>query len=648
MSMLSFAVAVALGQAGDPDALKRTIAVEAANVEKAPDDTDALYRLGLAYLSLGEAKKAVRPLEALVKKDAESIDAKLLLARAYRISNEPAKAKDVLDRAILSMPDEVSFRAERALLARSLEEISDAITHYQKAVELTPANAELIFNLAEAQQKNGQLDSAISGYRRAIELNPDLSGARVNLGKALAEKGLFGEAKEVLSGVTKSTLADAEAHYNLGVIYMRESNVSNAITEFERTLAITPKHAQALNNLGVAWDARADAKKALDYFKKATLADPTFTEAYFNQGMSLMQLNRQQEATKAFEQALKLEPASSSPYVQLGTLYLKQSKKDRAVEAFKKAIELLDAEEKDTSKFLQLKKRFVAGRTTDAYRGLALAYLSLGKVEEAVGTLKAAVDKMPKDPAARLALGEAYIAQGNFDGAVEQLKERLALEKTTDAKLDLARAYVKQRVAKQAEPLYKEVLAEEPTNRAAKMGLVDLYTAMGKYGDAELLLKDAMTNDANDANALMRFGIMKSRMQRPDQALEALERAVQLNPSLTEARAELAFLLFRGDPENADRCVATMSDILTSEPRNALALNYLGVCHYAKGNKPRAEEAFKAAISADTSFATAYFSLAQLYENDGKKDEAKKNYDTAAKLGMAEAAAALKALTGGK
>ena len=47
----------------------------------------------------------------------------------------------------------------------------------------------------------------------------------MNLGKALAEKGLYGEAKEVLGSVTKQSLADAEAHYNLGVILMREGTV---------------------------------------------------------------------------------------------------------------------------------------------------------------------------------------------------------------------------------------------------------------------------------------------------------------------------------------------------------------------------------------------------------------------------------------
>ncbi|MEW5740904.1 MAG: tetratricopeptide repeat protein [Myxococcota bacterium] len=649
--MLTLALTVALSQlsTAELEALKRTVSVEAAAVEKNAEDTEALYRLGLAYLTLGDAKKAVKPLEALVQKDAESLDGKLLLARAYKQSGEVDKAKQLLDQALLSMPDESSLHAARAQLARSLDDTETAVTHYRKAVELSPNDAQLVFNLAEALHKSRKsLDEAIATYKKALTMDPDLTDAKVNLGKALAEKGLFGEAKEILSSVSKSTLADAEAHYNLGVILMREGAVGQAITEFERTLAINPKHAQAVNNLGVAYDAVSNSKKALENFKKATTLDPTYAEAWFNMGMSHMKLDQVPAATKAFEQALKLEPDSSGPYVQLGTLYLKQGKRDRAVEAFKKAISAGEAEDKKNAGFLQLVKLSDRKRSTDAYRGLALAYLGQGKVDDAVATLKQAVEKMPKDASAREALGDAYLAQGNYDGAIEQLTERLALEPTTDARLDLARAWAKKRVAKQAEPLYKDVLKAEPDNRDAKMGLVDLYLSMGRYADAELELKKAIEKDPNDLQALARFGILKSRMGRPNEALEPLEKVAQQNPLLYDARAEYAFLLFRGDPSNADRCIVTMTDILTAEPRHVLSLHYLGVCLYARDQKARAEETFKAALKVDPGFAAAHFSLGELYENDGKKDEAKKEYEAAAKLDHAEARDALKRLAAAK
>src|SRR3954468_5911866 len=123
MVLLTFSAALCLSlTAEEQAALNRAVAVETSALQNAPDNAEALYRLGLAYLALGEAKKAVTPLEGLVKRDPDSLDGKLLLARAFRLSGEPNKARDVLDKAILSLPDESSLRAERGLLARSQNE----------------------------------------------------------------------------------------------------------------------------------------------------------------------------------------------------------------------------------------------------------------------------------------------------------------------------------------------------------------------------------------------------------------------------------------------------------------------------------------------------------------------------------------------
>src|SRR5262249_20704661 len=126
----------------------------------------------------------------------------------------------------------------------------------------------------------------------------------------------------------------------------------------------------------------ADHKRALDYFKQATDSDPNYAEAFFNLGLSYMQLKDSVKATKAFEQALTLEPGSAEPYTQLGAMYLQQGKRAQAVEAFKRSIELTDAEDKEASKFHVARKwtkLTATKRTSDAYKGLAMAYLGLGR-----------------------------------------------------------------------------------------------------------------------------------------------------------------------------------------------------------------------------------------------------------------------------
>src|SRR3954468_11032247 len=112
--MVTFAhIAVVLN--ADPAVLERTAKVEEARVEEAPDDTEALYRLGLAYLGLGQPQKALKPLRELVKKDSDNVDGKVLLARALRLTGDGQEAKSLLDTALTAMPDDVALQAERGL-----------------------------------------------------------------------------------------------------------------------------------------------------------------------------------------------------------------------------------------------------------------------------------------------------------------------------------------------------------------------------------------------------------------------------------------------------------------------------------------------------------------------------------------------------
>lgn len=273
-----------------------------------------------------------------------------------------------------------------------------------------------------------------------------------------------------------------------------------------------------------------------------------------------------------------------------------------------------------------------------------MTYLAQGKVDEAVAVLKTAVDKMPNDASARLALGEAYVAQEHFDEALAQFKARLALEPTDEAKLDLARAYARGHFSKEAEALYRAVLTDMPSLREAQLGLVDLHLSMARYGEAEVELKTLLAQDAADVQALSRFGILQSRLGRPNEALEPLEKVATQNPLLFDARAEYAFLLFRGDASQASRCINTMTDILTAEPRHVLSRHYLGVCLYAKGLTQKAEESLRAAIKIEPTFAPAHFSLGELLEAGGNTAEAQKEYQAAAQLQHREAQEALKRL----
>jgi len=166
---------------------------------------------------------------------------------------------------------------------------------------------------------------------------------------------------------------------------------------------------------------------------------------------------------------------------------------------------------------------------------------------------------------------------------------------------------------------------------------------MGDYPQAESLLKEAEKSTPGDPAVLARLGILLSRTQKPDQAVEPLEQATQKDPTLLEARAELGFLYARGfttrqeagqlsEAELLDRSLKLLGNVLTTDSRNAPALYYLGFALGKKGQLGKAEEALKQSVRFDPSLAGPHNLLGDIYRNQKKNEAAVQEYQRCAEL----------------
>jgi tetratricopeptide (TPR) repeat protein len=302
------------------------------------------------------------------------------------------------------------------------------------------------------------------------------------------------------------------------------------------------------------------------------------------------------------------------------------------VEAFNKAINAKNDDDR------------VASRSPAPYRGLALAYLGLGRTKEAVATVEDAVDAFPTDASTHAALAEAYQAIGDLDKATKEYELRIKYEPTAEGRIELANLYAKRRIASGAKPLYLVVLRDEPDNHEAALGLADLYLAMGDYTSTEKTLSDLLAKAPDDLGAKARLGILHSRRGRPDLAIPELTAVVTKDPSQLLAQTELGFLYARGGDQ--DTALKTLTKVLNIEPRNSLALLYLGHTLYAKGQAKRAEESFLASAQTDPNFAEPHYALGQLYEDQRRQEDALREYSRALAIqpDHADAAAGVKRL----
>ena len=87
---------------------------------------------------------------------------------------------------------------------------------------------------------------------------------------------------------------------------------------------------------------------------------------------------------------------------------------------------------------------------------------------------------------------------------------------------------------KDAEHIFKVVLAKQPEHVAALNFLSIVLIRRGRFAEAETYLHRAVQKYANSDATLYNYGIVLKALHRPAEALERFSEAIKINPSVAE------------------------------------------------------------------------------------------------------------------
>jgi protein O-GlcNAc transferase len=107
--------------------------------------------------------------------------------------------------------------------------------------------------------------------------------------------------------VTNTNL-NAEEHFNLGNLFLKQGKLEAAAESFQHALKIRSDYAEAHHNLGCAFKGQRNLEAAVKCFQQALKIMPNFLYAYWNLGNTFYDLGNLEAAIETYQQALKLEP----------------------------------------------------------------------------------------------------------------------------------------------------------------------------------------------------------------------------------------------------------------------------------------------------------------------------------------------------
>jgi tetratricopeptide (TPR) repeat protein len=158
----------------------------------------------------------------------------------------PAEALSAAQARVAEKPDDADawFRLGLAWQGTGggLEAADSARTAYDQSIALAPRRADALVNRGLALEELNRHAEAEASYRSATEAAPDDAVPWVNLGALLYfhYKRTY-DAKTALVKALELDPENADAHFNLGVLFADASLFSEARVEWEKVLEMAPE-----------------------------------------------------------------------------------------------------------------------------------------------------------------------------------------------------------------------------------------------------------------------------------------------------------------------------------------------------------------------------------------------------------------------
>lgn len=244
-----------------------------------------------------------------------------------------------------------------------------------------------------------------------------------------------------------------------------------------------------------------------------------------------------------------------------------------------------------------------------AWNDLGRAYLEMRQYDKAADAFGKAIDNDPKEPNAYNNLGLVFLRQGKYDLAIPQFKKQIAKDQWAHS--NFGNAYVQTKQYADAANELEIAATITPKDINVQLNLGAAYANLGKTDDAKKAFDEALILDSSTSNLeSVAWTMATNKFQ-----LAEAEKDAQSAIDLTEGKLQTTSIdsIQQGDlliVPSLSGCWSTMAWV-----------------KFEEGDFASAEKFQLAAIMYPTAIG-AYDRLGQIYEKEGRKADAIREYET--------------------
>jgi tetratricopeptide (TPR) repeat protein len=461
--------------------------------------------------------KAIQHLEQAFDPPIAAADANVraMLARLYIAASDYDKAIPILADLVTQEP---GWGDGPTLLVEAYSAAgrgAEAITWLEEAANDNP---QLYGSLADFYGRERRWSESAGAYAKALERNPRSFDLRVRMASSLLNAGSrdnVAKAREALREALALRGTEERALYLMSQAERRLGEPEAAEATARKLITQNSKNPRGYLALAEALEEQRKYQLLVDALAPAMTTFRGSAEGAFAQSMLLphlafayQELGQHDKAIATFEDARKLAPNDPSVVGYLIQAQLAAKNYSAAAELAKSA----RAQNPSDLRLARLESQALR-------RG--------GKVDQGLAILEEIARAKESEPAAHIALAQAYAEANRGAQAVKVLQDaQVRFPEETAITFELGTVLDRQKKFAESESVFRQLIAREPENAAALNYLGYMLADRGeRLNESVAYLKRALALDPENGSFLDSIGWAYFKDGKIDLALENLKRA---------------------------------------------------------------------------------------------------------------------------
>jgi tetratricopeptide (TPR) repeat protein len=508
-------------------------------------------------------------------------EARSMAEQALKITPANREANRVLGTVYAALSEAAQDNAPRGRGAsRADDNAASAIRHLELAIDRAVGEADptVRATLARLYVRNGAYEKAIPILNDLVNQQPNWQDGPMMLAEAYAGAG---RAKDAIVWLEQRTADDPRLLPALADFYEREHRWSDAASAYARALQRAPRntdlktrYAAALLNAG----GRENVGKARDALTEVAGSNAPNARGLYLLSQAQRRLGDFKEAEASARRVIAQNDKSPWGYYALA----------ESLEGRRQYQAVVDELAPVVASFRgKAEASFDVGLLLPH---LGFAYQELGQHDKAIAMFEDARKLAPNDPATAAYLIEANIAAKKYGAAVEVAKAALA-QNPNDLRLARLQAQALRHNGKadQGIALLEDAVRRHADEPLAYVSLAQAYSDADRGAQAVKVLQDAQAKFPSDDSIAFELGTVFDKQKKFADAESAFRQVLTRDPENATALNYLGYMLAeRG--ERLDESVNYLKKALQIEPENGSFLDSLGWAYFKSDKLDLAED----------------------------------------------------------